>query len=329
MALFSSCRYDNGEDHHWLPAGSGDVDSVEFRTKHHYHRGFNFRLIDTLSIATRPPFAPRLTFTTDSLTTLRKQDIVMVEEVKSDTGVTSKTSEYWIRLTALSAADGNTTEIKTGWVNERSLLSAGVPDHPISRFIRGFSDRRLKVTLFCIAVAAMLIIFQALRHRRLRLVHFNDIGSFYPTLLTLLVSGTAVLYQTMQEFVPDTWIEFYYHPTLNPFNPQLPPVVALFVAAVWLLVIGFMAVTDELRRRIDITDGLTYLSGLCVVCIFLYLIFTIAIPVRLAYPLLALYWTFAIVRYKRHHDSPRYLCGKCGHPLQKLGKCPSCGAENS
>lgn len=49
------------------------------------------------------------------------------------------------------------------------------------------------------------------------IVHFNDIDSFYPTLLCLLVASSATLYASIQMFGAETWRHFYYHPSLNPF----------------------------------------------------------------------------------------------------------------
>ena len=142
-------------------------------------------------------------------------------------------------------------------------------------------------------------LIQAARRRHLHIVHFNDIGSFYPTLLCLTVSGAATLYGSLQHFVPETWVEFYYHPTLNPFG--LPLVLSVFVASVWLMLAG--------------------------VCMVLYLFFSLSAPYYVGYPCLVAYWAFAIRSYARHR-TPRYVCGRCGAALPRLGRCPHCGAMN-
>ena len=45
------------------------------------------------------------------------------------------------------------------------------------------------------------------------------------------------------------------------------------------------------------------------------------------YPCLVAYWAFAIRSYARHR-TPRYVCGRCGAALPRLGRCPHCGALN-
>ena len=141
------------------------------------------------------------------------------------------------------------------------------------------------------------------------------------------MSGSAAIYGSMQKFVPVTWVEFYYHPTLNPFNTELPLILSLFIASVWAILIAAVAVVDELRRQRDIGDNLAFLASLLGVCMVLYLVFTLTTPLYFGYPLLAAYWFFAIRQYVVHQPS-HLVCGICGRPIPKKGRCPHCGAMN-
>ncbi len=99
-----------------------------------------------------------------------------------------------------------------GWARESQLLQAVSPDAPISQFIDYFSDTHLLFFLafFSIVVAAYIVMRQ--RRRNAMLVHFNDIRSFYPMLLALLVAASAVFYSTIQLHNPESWRHYYYHP---------------------------------------------------------------------------------------------------------------------
>ena len=324
--LLAACHYPQKGDA-WSSYGQQKVDSAEFRTHHHYWKGFNFVATDSLHICSRAPFEPQLAYVSDSLRTVRPHNLLIVEDIQTDTTDTAGT--FWVRIAALSSRDFNPQagKITTGWVREQELLAHTVPDTPISKFIHGFSNARLKFILTCIGLAIVGYFLQTVRRKHIHMVHFNDIGSFYPTLLCMLVSGTAVLYQSMQVYVPDTWVEYYFHPVLNPLTPDLAPIIALFISAVWALILVSVAVFDDLLRRPDFTDAFSYLLGLASVCMVLYIFFTTAVPPLLAYPLLAVYWVFAIRRY-RAGRCPRYLCGNCGAPLEHVGRCPRCGMIN-
>ena len=119
-----------------------------------------------------------------------------------------------------------------GWVRERDLLPHVVPDQFITRFIHAFSLGRTWVVLSFVGLALLFLVVQNLRRGRLQMVHYNDIKSFYPTLLCLVVSSSAVLYGALQQFAPDMWQEFYFHPTLNPFAPIAWP-LRIFLLSLW------------------------------------------------------------------------------------------------
>ena len=158
------------------------------------------------------------------------------------------------------------------------------------------------------------------------IVHFNDIDSIYPTLLALLVALAATLYASIQNFAPDVWQHFYFHPTLNPFS--VPMVLSIFLVLVLAMLIVGLAVLDDIRRRLPLDDVITYLFGLVGVCAINYVVFSITTLYYVGYFLLVLYIYFALRQYFTHHYSSM-ICGYCGQEIHSKGKCPHCGAINS
>ena len=112
-----------------------------------------------------------------------------------------------------------------------------------------------------------------------------------------------------------TWVEFYYHPTLNPFG--LPPILSLFVAMVWLNLITALAVIDDVRRCLPVGAAVVYLMTLLGACVVLYLSFTLTVGLYVGYLLFAAYVVFALRRYLTRYYRP-YRCGRCGKGLTHL-----------
>lgn len=313
--MATACYYPTPPPDDGWTVGDGSLDTTAFVRHHHYGPNFNFKVTaDTLSLAPCRPGTARLDSWADTAVVRRGDKIVVADIalVPSDT-----TDSVWLKL----ARDQTTM----GWTSERRLAEAAVPDDPISQFIHTFSGSRTRLALCIVGLMAAFFLVQAARRRHLHVVHFNDIDSFYPTLLCLTVSGAATLYGSLQHFVPETWVEFYYHPTLNPFG--LPLVMSVFVVSVWLMGITALAVLDDVRRRLDWADIPAYVAGLAGVCMVLYLFFSLSTPYYVGYPCLVAYWAFAIRSYARRR-TPRYVCGRCGAPLPRLGRCPHCGALN-
>ena len=315
VLMAAACYYPTPPPDDGWTVGDGSLDTTAFVRHHHYGPNFNFKVTaDTLSLAPCRPGTARLDSWADTAVVRRGDKIVVADIalVPSDT-----TDSVWLKL----ARDQTTM----GWTSERRLAEAAVPDDPISQFIHTFSGSRTRLALCIVGLMAAFFLVQAARRRHLHVVHFNDIDSFYPTLLCLTVSGAATLYGSLQHFVPETWVEFYYHPTLNPFG--LPLVMSVFVVSVWLMGITALAVLDDVRRRLDWADIPAYVAGLAGVCMVLYLFFSLSTPYYVGYPCLVAYWAFAIRSYARRR-TPRYVCGHCGAPLPRLGRCPHCGALN-
>ena len=277
------------------------LDSISFYTTHHYTQNYNFVVTgDSLvileqqvemmpvpevlasEIAVGDETIPMLSMV-DSLT-LRKNDHLVVAEIT--TVPTDSIDSVWVKV----ARDQHTQ----GWVRESSLLKAVSPDDPISQFIDFFSDTHLLIFLaVCVIVGGAYGVRKLLR-KGARIVHFNDIPSFYPTLLCLLIASSAVLYSSLQIFVPEMWRHFYYHPSLNPY--ALPWHLGLFVISVWAIVIVAIATVDDVRHHLSVGETILYLGGLAAVCAVDYVVFSVTTLYYIGYPLLICYYVFALYR---------------------------------
>ena len=273
------------------------LDSISFYTTHHYTQNFNFVVTgDSLVVVAQQPedmAVPDVVsveiqtesgeYHKDSITLLRNERIVVadIKTVPSDT-----IDSVWVKV----ARD----QLTFGWVHESELLSKVSPDDPISQFIDFFSDAHLLIFLaFCVVVVAAYGIRRLLR-RGAKIVHFNDIPSFYPTALCLLVASSAVLYSSIQLFGAETWRHFYYHPSLNPF--ALPFWLGIFVSSVWAIVIVAIATVDDVTRQLPLGASILYLSGLGAICAVCYVVFSITTLYYVCYPLLIAYYVFAFRR---------------------------------
>lgn len=316
LLVLTGCYYSHPvKNDRWIADNDGTVDSVNFFLRHYYWRNFNFAVAgEPVVLRAAYPGNDGVKTIEDSIV-LRPHDRIVVADVMYVPADT--VDSVWVKV----ARD----QLTQGWSRERELLEKVVPDSPVSKFIHNFSDRRMIFVLSCLGGGIFFFLVQAVRRKRALIVHFNDINSFYPTLLCIVVSGAATLYGSVQHFVPDTWVEFYYHPTLNPF--VLPPILGLFIASVWTMLVVACAVVDDLRRYPDIVDKVSYLAGLAGVCMVLYLFFTLTVRFYVGYPLLIAYWWFALRCHLRRRA--RYVCGACGKPLNRIGRCPHCGTMNT
>lgn len=277
------------------------LDSISFYTTHHYTQNYNFIVTtDSLELLEQQPgimavpdvVESEMTTGVDTTTLLSMVDTLVVHRyerlVVADirTVPTDTIDSIWVKV----ARD----QLTQGWVREHDLLSAVSPDDPISQFIDFFSDAHLLIFLaFCAVVGGAYGVRRLLR-KGARIVHFNDIPSFYPTLLCLLVASSAVIYSSIQLFAPETWRHFYYHPSLNPY--ALPWSLGLFVCSVWALVIVAIATVDDVRRLLRLGETILYLAGLAAVCAVVYVIFSVTTLYYIGYPLLIVYYVFAIYR---------------------------------
>jgi len=320
LLLCGACRYEHtpnvGDEGKTSGAG---VDSLSFYLTHHYWLDYNFQTTDSLQLLSVPPVATMTDYTLllpDTVRIEKKADLVVADVlyVPSDS-----IDSVWVKV----AHD----QFTQGWTREKELLDCAVPDDPISKFIYHFSGKRTAVVYALITLALLFWLIQRARCKPRRMVHFRDIPSFYPTLLCLSFSGAACLYGSMQKFVPTTWEEFYFHPTLNPFHPDLPLILAFFIASVWFTLVIGIAVVDEVRRQHDVGSDLSYLATLGAVCIVDYLIFSLTTPYYIGYALFVAYCVFAVRAYLKNRPT-HWACGVCGRQITRRGKCPFCGAVN-
>lgn len=294
---------------------SSNVDSAAFRSRHHYWRDYNFLATDSIHLSASLPGEFASIYAADSAALSSGQALVVVD-------VASVPSDSIDSLWVMVAHDAQTL----GWVRNGELRRKVVPDFVLSRFIHTFSGSRVMVFFSVLGLGIVFYLVQSLRHARFQMVHLRDIQSIYPTLLCLVVSASATLYGALQQFAPEVWTEFYYHPTLNPFVANALS-LRLFLMSLWTMLVVGIAVIDDLRRQPGVVDAVSYLASLAGVCMVLYLFFTQAVHIYVGYVALPFYWAFALHRHFRY-NSARYRCGHCGTALRHAGRCHKCGAFN-
>ncbi|MBF1614011.1 MAG: zinc ribbon domain-containing protein [Prevotella sp.] len=304
----------DSDDIEWSGTRS-KVDSLAFRVKHHYSQGFNFIV------------------TADSLMLLRQQPEEAVNKMETDSFAVKNGKEVVvadIRILPIDKQDSVWVQIATedyafGWIHESRLLKQVDPADPISQFISTFSNIHLLIFLIVISIMGVGYLARKILKKNAHIVHFNDISSFYPTLLAVIVALSAAFYASIQLFAPETWREFYFHPSLNPFSQ--PILLNIFLVLVWAMLIIGIATIDDVRRLLKSGEALLYLSGLGAVCAVNYIVFSVLTLYYIGYPLLIAYIYYAFRIYLRK-SSETYYCGNCGVRLHRKGRCPHCGAVN-
>ena len=275
------------------------LDSISFYTTHHYTQNYNFVVTgDSLVVVAQQPedmSVPDVVsielesigeeMKKDSIT-IRRHEHVVVADIK--TVPSDSIDSVWVKV----ARD----QLTFGWIHENELLSKVSPDDPISQLIDAFSNTHLLVFMaFCILTGAAYGLRRLMR-KGCKIVHFDDIPSFYPTALCLLIASAAVLYSSIQLFAPETWRHFYYHPSLNPF--ALPFWLGVFISSVWAIIILGLATIDDVYHSLPLADAILYLIGLGAICAVVYVVFSITTLSYIGYPLLIAYYYFAIKRVK-------------------------------
>lgn len=291
------------------------TDSMSFAATHHYSQNYNFMVkSDSFNLLKQQPEEMLNGMITDTVNVYR-HDRIVVADIRIIP--TDSVDSVWVQV----ARDQATF----GWTHESSLLQNVVPDDPISQFISIFSDTHLLVFLIIISLISVAYLMRTIFRRNAKIVHFNDISTFYPTLLALTVALAATFYSSIQMFAPDAWQHFYYHPTLNPFT--VSPILSIFIISVWIMLIIAIAVIDVVRHYLSASDTMLYLCGLTGVCAINYIVFSIATLYYVGYPMFAAYTYFAISIYVKRSRCV-FFCGKCGTPMRSKGHCPVCGTMN-
>ncbi len=291
------------------------MDSITFARTHHFSINYNFVVSDDSLMLTRQmPEEAVSELPIDSFAVKRDERLAVADIIimPNDT-----VDSVWVQL---AHVDG-----LFGWVHESDMLDKVEPDDPISQFISFFSDEHLLIFLFTFVMILFAYGMRKLMRRNAHIVHFNDIATFYPTLLALVVAISATLYSSIQMFTPDDWREFYFHPSLNPFS--LSGLLRVFIASVWAILIVGIAAVDDTFRHLQFADAVLYLLGLAGICAVNYIIFSISTMFYVGYLLLVAYILATLWRYLKHTRS-KYICGNCGKQIKKKGRCPHCGAIN-
>lgn len=245
-----------------------------------YTTNFNFTIDkDTLFLQSQQPLHTQPVLG-DTLTVNRGEHLVVAQiAIIPEDSIDS----VWVKV----ARDQNTM----GWTRECELRPYMVPCDPISEGIHLFSNNHTIGFLAFLLVALVVYLARRMKLSQYNIVHFNDIPSGYPSVLCLVFSASAIFYNGIQNFAPETWEQFYFDPTMNPFG--LPWILALFVSSVWLLVIMSLAVVDEVRRCLHGVDIILYLASLLAVCMIEYWTFTL-LPLWLGIPLYVAYFFFTM-----------------------------------
>lgn len=320
MALLLAGCYSHGPRHsgafpYRATFSQRQLDSLSFASTHHYSQGYNFVVWgDSIELIKQQPEELLSHLPTDSFA-IRKHEHVVVADIRKLPNDT--VDSIWVQLA--------TADYRFGWVRESKMIKKVVPDDPISQFISTFSDVHLLIFLIVIVLFSLFYLVRKISSRNAHIVHFNDIRSFYPTLLCLLVACSAALYALIQMYAPEVWQHFYYHPTLNPFSQ--PPIMEVFLVSVWLMLIVGLAAVDDARHQLPAGEALLYTAGLAAVCAFDYIVFSLTTLYYIGVPLFFVYLWYALRQYYRH-SRYIYICGNCGALLRRKGRCPQCGMMN-
>lgn len=308
LTVLSSCRYSFPElDDEALPKETRD--SLTCLYERHYTWNTNLEVQSDTVLLARLPVKGRY----DTL--YRGARVVVAEfAVHPQDSVDS----VWVKL-------AHSQEVQ-GWVREKEMMRDFVPADSISQAIYLFSDTHASYFIIIFALFVAVWLFRVFRRKQLRMVCFNDIDSVYPLLLCLLMAFSATVYETIQVFVPETWLHFYFNPTLSPL--EVPFVLAVFLTSLWLFVIVLLAVLDDLFHQLSPVAALAYLLGLASCCIFCYFFFILTTSIYIGYLFLLLLLAVFLRRLRISLSASRYRCGNCGQKIREKGICPHCGAMN-
>ena len=296
------------------------VDSVVFRLTHHYGPNFNFELkADSMILV------PREGDLIQDTCVVRNKDLLVVAQIKRIEASDSTMEDTFL----IKVAHDQTT---MGWVKESDLLENAVPDDPISQLIDFMTGSRAIWMSSFLGFGVIAFFFRKMRKQKmsiglsdLKVVDLIEMDSFYPPLLLILVACVAALYASVQNFVPEFWQEYYFHPTMNPL--LLPPIMAVLVTLVWLTLIVIVAVVIEVYNNFYSFRGIIYLFEIAGVCMLVYLLISWTILIYVGYLLLPILIAYLIYYYFKYIRCTM-TCGHCGRKIREKGICKHCGAIN-
>lgn len=296
------------------------VDSVVFRLTHHYGPNFNFELkADSMILV------PREGDLIQDTCVVRNKDLLVVAQIKRIEASDSTMEDTFL----IKVAHDQTT---MGWVKESELLENAVPDDPISQLIDFMTGSRAIWMSSFLGFGVIAFFFRKMRKQKmsislseLKVVDLIEMDSFYPPLLLILVACVAALYASVQNFVPEFWQEYYFHPTMNPL--LLPPIMAVLVTLVWLTLIVIVAVVIEVYNNFNSFRGIIYLFEIAGLCMLVYLLISWTILIYVGYLLLPILIAYLIYYYFKFIRCTM-TCGHCGRKIREKGICKHCGAIN-
>ena len=296
------------------------VDSVVFRLTHHYGPNFNFELkADSMILV------PREGDLIQDTCVVRNKDLLVVAQIKRIEASDSTMEDTFL----IKVAHDQTT---MGWVKESELLENAVPDDPISQLIDFMTGSRAIWMSSFLGFGVIAFFFRKMRKQKmsislsdLKVVDLIEMDSFYPPLLLILVACVAALYASVQNFVPEFWQEYYFHPTMNPL--LLPPIMAVLVTLVWLTLIVIVAVVIEVYNNFYSFRGIIYLFEIAGLCMLVYLLISWTILIYVGYLLLPILIAYLIYYYFKYIRCTM-TCGHCGRKIRGKGICKHCGAIN-
>lgn len=251
------------------------VDSLEFRLTHHYSESFNF-VVKSDSLTLIPREGDLLTDTC----MVRKGTVIAVAAIKTIPG--DSIDSIWVKVAS--------SQTNMGWLRERELLQGATPDDAISEILDLLSSSRAIWMSALVTIGIIAFILGRRKNlKRKELLHstfafLNEPPSIYPPLFLLLVACMASLYASVQNFLPEYWQEYYFHPTLNPL--VLPPLMATLVIVMWLVIITFLAVVDEVYHHFYFMPGITWLAKLSGTAMLVYLLISWTTLIYVGYLLL-------------------------------------------
>lgn len=254
-----------------LMPSTHQADSLLFRLTHHYSENFNFLVkADSLTLV------PREGDMMHDTCKVYHGDVIVVAAIKPLAG--GDIDSIWVKV----ASNQHTM----GWILEQELLQGTTPDDPISEMLDALTGSRTIWMTSIILIGIIAIAFSKRKNLRKSLLpsFFNEMDSPYPSFFLILTTIIAALYASIQNFVPEFWQEYYFHPTLNPL--VLPPLMATLVVMAWLLIITLIAVIDEIYHHFYFMAGITYLAKLLGLAMMVYLFVSWTTIIYIGYAIL-------------------------------------------
>lgn len=212
-----------------------------------------------------------------------------------------------------------------GWLRQSELAAAFIPTDSISAFIYLFSRKHTWYFIIFISHFIGFYLLRSYRKKQIHLFYIRDIDSMYPLIFCFLIAVGAVLYGSIQLFVPELWQHYFFNPTLSPF--KTPPILSAFLAVLWLSVLILLAVLDDVFSQLSPSDAVFYLLGLFTASIFCYFFFILTTPFYVGYLFLLLFGILLLQKFRKA-NTYLYRCGSCSRKLKAKGICPHCGVLN-